>query len=495
MKSLYNGIEKPYTLGSPSPEGRAGEGLPPFDDSFYDAVVNELYGNGGYTPDYLTTPNGSALIGETNRVLMDAVTKGVSSITEEPDPTFSAALAQNTFIFSGFKTHQELQEVNSLLHDKDGKLRPFDEFKRDVDKLGKEYNQNYLRAEYNHAVQSAQMAAKCQEFQKHKDFVNLQYRTANDERVRAEHAALHGTTLPVDDKFWTKYLPPLGWNCRCTVVEVLKDSYPESNSDEAVRAGDSATSRPAEKIFRFNPGKELKVFPPKHPYLPKLDKCKTCKLGKNIGLSANGESMCSVCSALQQCMGKTIESKKDKKKENANMRKRVIEEEKGKGIYKPSEENPRLLVNTECDTSKDELPNNTRCALAMLEAFKDMEIKIRPNVIIDHLKNAEYYINGLLADRKGVDGPDGVTSGFVKAIDQGCQVVVIDFDRYKKGQWVDYNLVARNIKRRHQDFEGGIIMECYVVHNGNVARIPGCIVENTDDCIRNIKGILIQRLK
>lgn len=267
---------------------------PPFDDSFYDAVVNELYGMGGYSPDYLTSPNGSALIEETNRVLMDGVDKGVASITEEPDPAFSAALAQNTFIFSGFKTHQELQEVNSLLRDKDGNLRPFDEFKRDVDKLGKEYNQNYLRAEYNHAVQSAQMAAKWQEFQKHKDFVNLQYRTANDERVRAEHAALHGTTLPVDDKFWTKYLPPLGWNCRCTVVEVLKDSYPESNSDEAVRAGDSATSLPSQKIFRFNPGKELKVFPPKHPYLPKG--CGDCKYKGNFNLIFDNEkAICKAC--------------------------------------------------------------------------------------------------------------------------------------------------------------------------------------------------------
>jgi len=292
LESLYNSIESPLSIVNYPLS--IDNSMPPFDDSFYDAVINELYGNGGYSPDYLTTPNGSALIGETNRVLMDAVTKGVSSITEEPDPAFSAALAQNTFIFSGFKTHQELQEANSLLRDKDGNLRPFDEFKRDVDKLGKEYNHNYLRAEYNHAVQSAQMAAKWQEFQKHKDFVNLQYRTAGDQRVRAEHAILHGTTLPVDHKFWSKYIPPLGWNCRCTVVEVLKDSYPESDSEEASRAGDSATSKPAEKIFRFNPGKDLKVFPPKHPYLPKG--CGDCKYKRCINLVFDNEKdICKAC--------------------------------------------------------------------------------------------------------------------------------------------------------------------------------------------------------
>jgi len=255
MAELYQGVNSSLTTLS--------DDTPPFDSSFYDAVVEELYGLGGYTPEYLTSDNGAALINETYDILSGAVNVGLN---EEVDPIFREALENNVFIFSGFKTHQELEEVNALLRDENDNIKPFDQFKLDVLKINEKYNVNYLQAEYNMAVQSAQMASKWKDFEAHKDFVNLQYRTAGDDRVRAEHQALDGTTLPVEDAFWKDYLPPLGWNCRCTVVEVLKDSVPVSNSEQAIKAGEMATSKPAQKIFRFNPGITKQVFPPKHPY-------------------------------------------------------------------------------------------------------------------------------------------------------------------------------------------------------------------------------------
>ena len=48
------------------------------------------------------------------------------------------------------------------------------------------------------------------------------YRTVGDNRVREEHAALEGVTLPKDDPFWTKFYPPNGWSCRCTVIAVFE---------------------------------------------------------------------------------------------------------------------------------------------------------------------------------------------------------------------------------------------------------------------------------
>ena len=41
---------------------------------------------------------------------------------------------------------------------------------------------------------------------------------------------------------------------------------PESDSQQAVGIGEEITEEPKKRIFRFNPGKELKVFPDKHPY-------------------------------------------------------------------------------------------------------------------------------------------------------------------------------------------------------------------------------------
>lgn len=49
--------------------------------------------------------------------------------------------------------------------------------------------------------------------------------TAKDERVRhppkseADHRAFEGILLPVDHPFWDDYFPPLGFRCRCQVVQ------------------------------------------------------------------------------------------------------------------------------------------------------------------------------------------------------------------------------------------------------------------------------------
>lgn len=114
-------------------------------------------------------------------------------------------------------------------------------------------------AERNFAVQSAQMAQKWQDFAADGDEYLLQYRTAMDNKVREEHAILQGTTLPPSDPFWDKYYPPLGWNCRCTVVQVRRGKYQESDSAKACELGESCTANTPS--FRFNPGKAKIAFP------------------------------------------------------------------------------------------------------------------------------------------------------------------------------------------------------------------------------------------
>lgn len=68
-------------------------------------------------------------------------------------------------------------------------------------------------------------AAKYKEEQE--DFIQdilwgYKYVTTGDDRVRPEHAALEGTTLPKDDPFWKRYYPPNGWSCRCQVIPIFE---------------------------------------------------------------------------------------------------------------------------------------------------------------------------------------------------------------------------------------------------------------------------------
>lgn len=187
-----------------------------------------------------------------------------------PD-TMRNALQENARLFGGLKTHSQLFEASKLLLDENGNLKPFNQLSNEYDKLNITYNKNYLEAEYEFAVGSSQMAAKWNEFADN-DRYELQYRTAGDNRVRPEHDALRDITLPKSDPFWSSYTPPNGWNCRCTVVEVLKDKYPTSESEKAIAAGEKATTQIGKdgknrlEIFRFNPGAQKVVFPPAHPY-------------------------------------------------------------------------------------------------------------------------------------------------------------------------------------------------------------------------------------
>ena len=153
------------------------------------------------------------------------------------------------------------------------------------------------------------MAVKWHDFQHDGDRYLLQYRTANDGLVRPEHQALHNTTLPIDDPFWDSYTPPLGWNCRCTVVQVNRGKYPVSDSAAAIRAGEAATAKPKQQIFRFNPGKTERVFPPRHPYLPKG--CGDCQFRSERRLGYKPDNpLCQACGAIQKCLRDEVQRRK-----------------------------------------------------------------------------------------------------------------------------------------------------------------------------------------
>ncbi len=232
-----------------------------FDHTKFDDAAKHVYTHGGFNAHMMSDENVRALTRETYRVLSSAI-----GLKQEVPDDLRRLLEESTFVFSGFKTYHELREVSALMQAEDGGIKSWDKFSQEVFAIDNRYNRNYLHAEYNFAVQSAQMAAKWKDFEKDGDEYLLQYRTAGDDKVRAEHAVLHNTTLPIDDPFWDEYLPPLDWGCRCTTVQVLRDKYPVSDSAEAIAAGERATDTPKKKIFRFNPGKSGNLFPPKHPY-------------------------------------------------------------------------------------------------------------------------------------------------------------------------------------------------------------------------------------
>ena len=144
------------------------------------------------------------------------------------------------------------------------------------------------------------MASHWAEYATHKEYTNLQYHTALDDKVRESHAALEGITLPYEDPFWNTAFPPNGWNCRCHVVPVLKEDYPVSDSQTAQQSFEMLTE--GSEIFRFNPGKQSAIFPPHHPYYGKQGyrHCKNPHLAHS--LDSDPSDPCGVYHILKEMM-------------------------------------------------------------------------------------------------------------------------------------------------------------------------------------------------
>ena len=240
------------------------------------------------------------LIAENYRILSDAIDKGIRTakrkgLKHEIPAQLTATLKENAAIFSGWKAYHALQQAGTTLLNKDGGIKSFSEFSKSAGAVFQKHKLN-LRAEYQYSTQAAQMAAKWHDIEAGGDRYNLQYRTASDDRVREEHAAIDGTTLPPSDPFWKKYYPPNGWGCRCTAVQVRKSKYKQSDSKRAILAGDFATKNPNQQIFRFNAGVGKKAFPSKHPYFPKG--CEGCDT--KLQLVGKNKSWCKACVIIQK---------------------------------------------------------------------------------------------------------------------------------------------------------------------------------------------------
>ena len=58
--------------------------------------------------------------------------------------------------------------------------------------------------------------------------------------------------------------------------------------------------------------------------------------------------------------------------------------------------------------------------------------------------------------------------------------MVIDFDMHMSDSVLKTKKIASGIYGRHEDFSGGIIDECYIVHKGKAVVVKPCIFDTPD---------------
>ena len=120
-------------------------------------------------------------------------------------------------------------------------------------------HRRYAEAEYNLITAGTQMAQKWGDITDRANVLPwLQYDAINDDRTRDDHRMLDGVTLPVTDQFWNQWLPPNGWNCRCTVRQLAQA--------ERVEAPALPNDTETPPYLRHNPGMSGIIFGERHGY-------------------------------------------------------------------------------------------------------------------------------------------------------------------------------------------------------------------------------------
>lgn len=198
----------------------------------------------------------------TFKKLSEGVSTGYGSkLKDGVDAEMILQLKQNVKVFSAFKANKYKDEMISLLVDGD-KKREWGDFLKEARKIDKDYNTNWLAAEYNLAIRQARGAEQWSTFNRDKDvYPNLQYMASRSANPRAAHKQYYGMILPIDHPFWSTGYPPINWGCKCWVKQTREPST-EFNEELPTPTNGLAG----------NAGKEKKVFTASSSYLRGVSK-------------------------------------------------------------------------------------------------------------------------------------------------------------------------------------------------------------------------------
>ena len=124
-----------------------------------------------------------------------AADKGFRARTpNDPDYDFYQEIRKNNAVFSAFKVHRAQNDMAALLLDKNGNLKPFEQWLKEVSPIADHQVRHWLRTEYDTAVIRAHQAADWRQFEREKEFLpNLKWGVSTSVHPGADHKIFWGT--------------------------------------------------------------------------------------------------------------------------------------------------------------------------------------------------------------------------------------------------------------------------------------------------------------
>lgn len=227
-----------------------------FDDEVLKKALKNIY-NKDFHP---MTDIEENLFNAVWKTMNNAADKGFRVRTpDDPDYDFYQEIRKNNAVFSAFKVHRAQNDMAALLLDKNGNLKPFEQWLNEVSPIADHQVRHWLRTEYDTAVIRAHQAADWRQFEREKEFLpNLKWGISTSVHPGADHKIFWGTIRPIDDTFWNVHRPGDRWNCKCPLTSTDEEptpvpGYPPENKPEPG--------------LDNNPGKDAKLFGDTHPYI------------------------------------------------------------------------------------------------------------------------------------------------------------------------------------------------------------------------------------
>lgn len=166
------------------------------------------------------------------------------------------------------KTVAEVFQLNEIFNSS----QDFSEFRERALKLFPNYKLHWLNTEFQQAFAASQMGTRWQEMQQNIAIAPYwRYQAVLDELVRESHKALHSKVFRKDDAESARFLPPIGYNCRCDVTEELTGYDGEiSTIDDAISSDPDLWQQMQKTGHDVNWGDTGQVFSSTQSYLRKV---------------------------------------------------------------------------------------------------------------------------------------------------------------------------------------------------------------------------------
>lgn len=138
-------------------------------------------------------------------------------------PAFQGIFRQKAFSIAGIASLDQLQAVNDSLAKFMKNGGSFNAWKKEQAVKDLKLPPHRIENIWRTNLQGNYMRGRWEVFTRNAATrPYLMYDAINDSRVRPSHLAHDGVIRPVGDPFWKTHTPPIGWQCRCSLISLTE---------------------------------------------------------------------------------------------------------------------------------------------------------------------------------------------------------------------------------------------------------------------------------